>query len=165
MPKLRIAVLVMVVLALLSICFALKRPSPTITLHKLRISKVADTLGVSIQATNHTLRLYAIVPVRLEIRDDLGWKEYPGVIAGLGLGTQVEPHNTAWAGCILQRASTGARLRLVFVAEKGRRGLETFLLRVRLRLSGDPSQSLNPFDKRIIACAESFVVSEDFVQP
>ena len=125
---------------------------------------VGDGIRVIFYVTNRTSQRFVLQPSRLERFDSNQWTKVPDGISSFSK-SGFSARNDATLACIIKSLPAGTRLRLVIQSQRGRTGISTFALRVRLRLSGDKGSSLNPFDKLMLFTDPVEVVSDEFLAP
>jgi hypothetical protein len=125
-----------------------------------------STILVRLEVTDNTSRQYLLTPVRLEKKDENGWKKCPGSLSGFADPPMGVDITISRCSIFVMPQSPGAQLRLVVDVQRPRQGLGTFWERLRLRLSGQNKQvSLNPFDTRdVIFTKVAEVISDEFIQ-
>jgi len=168
MPKTCVALADVLVLALLCIpfVFLFTKPSSALTIQGVDPRLMGDGYSVTLALSNHTAHVYSSFPVRLELASPAGWKECPGGIYGFSVGDDLRSHAQASVSCFIKKMPPGSRLRLVVLCQRARKGLDSFIVRLRLRLSGKSSFSLNPFNKKVLFYTDPIeVVSDDFTEP
>jgi hypothetical protein len=163
-----IAIVGVLVLVLLCMAVALVtgKPSTAITLHNLRATQFEDGVSVGLKINNHSPNVLGIAPIRLEILEGAEWKDSRGIY-GFSQSGDLGPHASASSFCFINRFPPGSRLRLVMQSQRARKGLDSFIVRAKLRLlQRDKRWSLNPFDKKVIFYTDpTEITSEEFVEP
>jgi len=110
---------------------------------------------------------HLLTPVRLEIRDETGWKECPDKISGFSeppIGTNTITSHHFYLGS----HPPGSHLRLVVDVNRQRLGLGTLWARLKLRLVSHNQQvSLNPLDSsfHFFSKEMSNVMTDEFLEP
>jgi hypothetical protein len=168
MPKKRVAIAAVLVLALLAFAVALGtgKPSFGITVKCLRADRSGDLTRVSLEADNYTRHAYYVLPAKLQLWNGRKWEECRDGIAEFSQSGTVLPDANARASCVIKRFPSGSRLRVLVDCQRPRRGLQSFWLRIQLHILGeDHSISLNPFDSRVFICSDGVVASQEFVEP
>ena len=124
-------------------------------------------MSVTFEVLNHTSKQYGLEPVRLEANDGTGWKPCGQGLSGFSTFDDVLPDQAGKLVCLIKQLPSATRLRLVFLSQRGFKGLSSFMLRVKQRLSGQNSGlSLNPFDKVIVFYPDGpEIVSDEFAAP
>jgi hypothetical protein len=165
MRKRRLALIAAVVIALVCVPFVfLTRPSRLVELHFMGVQPVDEGVNVFFEVRNRPPNLHRIVPLKLEAFEGAAWKEIPGAVGRFG---SAEAPTNLMLGCVIDRRVHSRRLRLVTRSQISLNTLESFIERVKLRLSGKGNRvPINPFAKNVVIFSESAeVISEEFTIP
>jgi hypothetical protein len=167
MPKTRLVLLVVLMLAFLCLTVAVgaTRRGPALTATIVRMVSDAEAIELSIQVSNRTAYPYLPLPVRLEIATGAGWESYRDAPIFSNV-SKVAGHAGNTLSCMIKRFKSGERLRLVIEGRRPRIGLDSFLFRLKRRLfCGDRVLSLNPLDSTPVFYGDTFALSDEFKAP
>lgn len=168
MNKRHLALAAGLVLVLIGLAIVLitTRPAPAFTVRCSRVAPFEDGVGVNVEFTNHTPRTFSVMPLRLERMDGGNWKKWEDGVASFSWHGDLTAHSSAKLFCLVKRLPPGTHLRLVMQRTTARRGLDSFLVRAELRLSGQNNVvSLTPFDRKTIFFTDPTEITVDFVSP
>lgn len=172
MNKGRFAVAAGIVAVLLAVALIALRPAPPLVVRCSKVAMVGDSLRVTLEVSNRTSQAFGIRrPIRLERWEENQWKKVPDGVASFSLSGDfaqmalfgVRRHGLI--ACVIKPSASGTRLRLIVESQRGRKGLQSFALRARLRIAGDNRISLNPFDKALFFNDPVEVTTDEFVAP
>lgn len=168
MPKLRIAICAVIALAILclAVAVATAKRAPALTARVVEVTSLNNGLNVRVRLTNSTAYVYVLFPFKLEVWSGGGWLPCKTPII-LSNPPSLYPHAASefnWP--ILVPSKPDARWRLVIESGVAKSGLQSFLLRLRLRLATrDRAFSLNPFDPTPITYGNTVAKTEAFTAP
>ena len=166
MPKRRIGLIAIATIAVLSVPFLFMWPksSSGVTVRLVKVEREGGAVVARFDIKDNTSCHYVLRAVRLEIKDDTGWKKCSSSLSGF----EDPPNNKVTRSNIYFTPQTpGSRLRLVADIQRARQGLGGFWDRLRLRLSTGQKIPLNPFDDTYVLFTKEAteVVTEEFLEP
>jgi hypothetical protein len=165
LPMLAI-VAVLVALLCMAVALVTGKPSTAITVHNLRATRLEDGVSVGLKIANHSPNVLGVVPIRLEIFEGAEWRDSRGIY-GFSQSGDLGPHASASSFCFINRFPPGSHLRLVMQSQRARKGLDSFIVRLKLRLlKGDERWSLNPFDRKVTFYTDpTEFTTQEFAEP
>lgn len=170
MTKTRLTLVAAVVMALVVVAFfwVARAASPGITLQVLKAAPLGDSVAVMCEVRNRTSTKCNLVPLRLETNNGTAWRLCSDGLGGYSTVEDISPEQAGKLICTIRQLPSGTRARLVFQNQRALKGLRSFLLRLKLRLSGQNARlPLNPFDSTVLILSADPVeiVSEAFSAP
>jgi hypothetical protein len=141
--------------------------SPAITVRFKECVKFTDGYLASFGVTNRAKGRYSVIPVRLEIQKGQAWELCNDGLVGFPVLDTLGSRASGVQPCLVKRLPPGSRLRVVMNTQRELRGMDSFLLRLQLRVTkGDKRWSLNPFNKKVLFLSKAIeIVSDEFVEP
>ena len=156
----------------LAVAVTAVRTAPPLAVCCSKVAVVGDSLRVTLEVSNRTSQPFGIRrPMRLERWEGTQWEKVPDGVASFSLSgdfaqmTLFGVRRHGLIACVIKPSPAGTRLRLVIESHRGRKGLQSFALRARLRIAGDNRISLNPFDKAVFFGEPVDVMTDEFVAP
>ena len=157
---------IVILLLTASVLVLVQDLSSAVTIRHLECVQFRDGFIATFGVTNRTSGTCSVFPLRLEIRNGSSWKVSASGMTGFSAPPDLGPRAGVLAHCVLTKLPAGSHLRLVMEVRKERRGINSFMLRMKLWLKGDKRHSLNPFDRKVIfESKELDIISDEFVQP
>ena len=164
MPKRRLGLIAITVIAVLSVPFLFIWPksSSGVTVRLIKVEREGGAMVARFDITDNTSCHYLLIPQRLEIKDDTGWNKGSSSLTGF----EDPPNNKiARSNIYFTPQPPGSHLRLVVDIQRARQGLGGYWDRINLRLSGQ-KVSLNPFNTCVVFIRQSAgVVTDEFIEP